>query len=384
MDVVTASLRLFENRYASPQDVRCFFAPGRVNLIGSHTDYNAGAVLPVAIDRGIALSIRRSDDGVWRVSSADFADGLESRSIPTSPGSSSWLAYVVGVLRTIADRGFLVDPVEVAIATDLPIGSGLSSSAALTVGLAGAIAEVADLRLERHEIASIAHEAETRHVGVQCGRMDQLAVALARRDRALYLDLGDQAQRLISLPEKLGLLVIDSAEKHSLASSEYNRRVAECQAAAQKLDPAAMGLARISVETLTRLEKRLTEVERRRARHVISESGRVAEVVRFIEQGELGRVGRLLNESHRSCRDDYEISTPRLDGIQSAVNGAGAYGARVVGAGFGGCVLALIDSATEIPVVDLTQATCEQNLGFVPKIHSLRSSDGFHEVQPSS
>src|SRR5581483_11736740 len=334
-------------------------APGRVNLIGEHTDYNDGFVLPVAIDRSVVVAAGRRDDDGLRCWSTREGPGAAGASPPVhrpgdiGPGrSTGWRAYVEGVAWALRRRGARVPGLDVVVHGDLPVGAGLSSSAALEAAAALAFTDLADGTdragghgVDRATLARIGQQAENDVVGMPCGIMDQMAVLLGRAGHALFLDTRTLTSELVPFdPAALGLtlLVIDTKVKHALVGSPYAERRQACERAA-----AALGLRALRDATLADLEAaagdgRLDEVTFRRARHVVTENQRVLDVVAALRAGDLGPLGPALAGSHRSLRDDYEVSCPELDAAVEAATSAGAVAARMTGGGFGGSALALV------------------------------------------
>jgi galactokinase len=307
-------------------------APGRVNLIGEHTDYSEGFVLPVAIGmRTRVAASTRTDDGV-HVRSAQGAGATP---------------YVVGAVRAVREHGIDVPGLDVAVDGDIPIGAGLSSSAALTCATALAAAELAGADLPPATIARIAQRAENDYVGVACGVMDQMAAMCARAGHALLLDCRTLAVDHVPLPladAGLALLVIDTRVRHDLTDSAYGDRRRSVEKAARLLGVEA--LRDLTVDDLTQVEQRLDDkVLFRRVRHVVTENQRVRDTVALLRDERPGDIGPLLVASHESLRDDFAVSHPALDVVVQAALAAGALGARMTGAGFGGSVVALVPVA---------------------------------------
>ena len=324
------------------------FAPGRVNLIGEHTDYSGGLVLPVAIQLGVTLTGERGGDSI-RLRSAAFGDEAELTLSGEPIGAlPAWGRYVAAVVQ-------LVEPdvgLDATIESTVPIGAGLSSSAALTVAVATALSLRPALAL-----AHLCREAEHRAVGVPVGLMDPAASLLGRRGHALLLDCGTEEYRPVPLPPELAIVVLDSGTRRSLEHSGYAQRRVELE----------RGLAsfpgRRPLElTLEEVEAAgLADVARRRVRHVVSENDRVREFVAALEAGDRDELGRLLRASHASLRDDFEVSTPALDALAERACEEGAVGARMMGGGFGGAVVALADAdrAAEVAAAAEASYVCE-------------------------
>jgi galactokinase len=361
-------------------------APGRVNLIGEHTDYNAGLVLPCAIDRGIAVAAAARRDGRLRVHSATL--GASGEFDPADPPREGWLAYVAAVAAAFREAGLPVHGLDLAVASDLPRESGLSSSAALGVALATLFAAAAGLDLPAARRAALAWRAETAFVGVPCGRMDQLASALGRRDHALRIDCRDFATAWVPLPgDRVRILIADSGVRRRLADGGYARRRAECEAAlarARALGLAPAGAAHwrdVPVERLPDLVARLDSVHARRARHVLTESPRVEAVCAALVADDPARAGALLREGHASLRDDYEVSVPELDALCEIADATpGCFGSRLTGAGFGGCTLHLVDPGRADAVAEAIAMGFAARFGRRPPVLAVRAADGAAEV----
>ena len=308
-------------------------APGRVNLLGEHTDYNQGLVLPLAIPRHVKVELARSDDHDHRFHSVQldqtvrFGDGREA--------PEGFARYLAGCIEVLRARGTTVPALCVRVDSDVPIGAGLSSSAALEVAMLRALRRLTGADLDDEQLAYLAHEAETRYAGVQCGILDQMASSLASTECMLFLDTCTLERRLLPLPEGAVLLVVDSGLSRSLAGSGYNQRRAECEQAAAQL-----GLATLrDMESLSEAD-RLPPVLQRRARHVFTENERVRRATRGIDAAAFGA---LMSESHASLSADYEVSTPELDALAAALQAdPDVFGAKLTGAGFGGACVALV------------------------------------------
>ncbi|MEV0162796.1 galactokinase [Nonomuraea fuscirosea] len=319
---------------ASPQTV--WRAPGRVNLIGEHTDYNDGFVLPFAVPWGVTAALTPRTDGTIRLLSLQ-APG-EPVTMATREESEGWTRYVVGVLAMLGDR---VEGADIAIDGDVPRGAGLSSSAALEVAVASALNDVHELGLTPMELALLSQKAENDFVGMPCGIMDQAASALGREGHALFLDCRSLGSRNIPLDlaaHGLSVLIIDTQVHHEHAGGEYAKRRAECESAARKLGVPALR----DVTDLAGALDQLRGDERKRTMHVVTENHRVEALIGLLRAGQVTEIGALLNASHLSLRDQYEVSSPELDlAVEAAIRG-GARGARMTGGGFGGSAIALV------------------------------------------
>ena len=337
-----------QERYGPGEPARRLFAPGRINLIGEHVDYHGGVVLPTAIDRGITANWRPSEGNLLRLASRGIESTLELNlaELPAPSDYDDWRRYPVAVFVELRRKGFPLAPFEALLTSDLPRGSGLSSSACLSVlcaELACRAARPSSL-LSAADLAALCQRSERAAVGVSCGIMDPFAIAASRAGHALLIDCERVQARPIPLPKQARLVVIDSRSPRSLASSAYNQRLAEGQEAL-RIIAEARHIARLSearVEDLPFLEDPLI---RRRARHVVEEIARVHASVACLQAGDLRELGLLLDASHASLRDNYDVSSPALEHcVQSARRAPGCFGARLTGAGFGGCALALVAS----------------------------------------
>ena len=327
---------------------RLFFASGRVNLLGAHVDYHGGIVLPIAVDRGVGVAAAARTDRRVRLQSLDFERSFEfSLDALPPPKAAGWAAYPLGLLVELERRGTRLPGFDLAFGGNLPVGAGMSSSAAILVATATAVDALLGLGLAPLERARLAHAAETGFVGVQCGIMDPFASALCRRGAALWLDCKDQSFDHVPLPvERMAFVVLDSMTRRELADGGYNRCVAQSKSALERLRPKLPGitcLRDVDAVQLDALRDELDDLQWKRARHVVTEIARVRRARGLLERGELLEFGQLMWLSHLSSRHLYEVSTPRLDALQElALGHPGCYGARLTGAGFGGCALAVV------------------------------------------
>ena len=307
-------------------------APGRVNLLGEHTDYNDGYVLPTAIPQTTCVSMRENGGKQFSLYAAELEQAAKF-TMESAP-HEHFARYVYGCLRELRDHSFEAPPLNIHIASSIPIGVGLSSSAALEVATLRALRQLFNLPLDDIAIAQLGQRAEIRYAGVNCGIMDQMASSLADTRSMLFLDTRTLQRRLLPLPVRAEILVIDSGVARSLASSKYNERRAECEQAARLLRLKALR----DVSDSVAIEK-LPQPLNRRARHVVSENDRVLRAVESIDGASLGE---LMNVSHNSLRDDYEVSIAELDRLAELLQSqSGVYGAKLTGAGFGGACVAL-------------------------------------------
>ncbi len=358
-DVAARATAGFRARYAEDPAGR-WAAPGRVNLIGEHTDYNDGYVLPFALPlRTVVAAAPHHGEG-WTVWSEQAGDPVEfgPAAVDEPGGVTGWAAYVAGVVWALRDAGYAVPGARLAIASDVPLGSGLSSSAALEAAVLAALVDLGGLDLPPQKQPRLAQRAENAYVGAPTGIMDQSAVIRCRAGHALFLDCRDESVEHIPFDldaAGLAVLVVDSRAPHRHADGEYASRRAACERAAATLGVPA--LRDVPVEGLDGTLAQLTDDEtRRRVRHVVTENQRVLDTVALLRAGRVREIGPLLTASHASMRDDFEITVPEVDTAVEAALDAGALGARMTGGGFGGCVLALVDAGRADAVADAVRA----------------------------
>ena len=333
-------------------DLRWFRAPGRVNLIGEHTDYNDGFVLPIAVDRDCVVAARP-------------ASALEVESLDKDRVRGDWTRLVAAVSQELAALGRPDVGMEAVVASDVPIGAGLSSSAALEVACAVALAGVAEWSFDPARLAEACRRAEERATGVPCGIMDQLIAVCGRDGCALLIDCRSLQTRAVPLPEAMSVLVVHSGQERTLAGSAYAERRRACEALAAEL-----GLPALRDATAEQV------ADEPLGRHVVSENARVLDAVTALEDGNLERLGQLMNESHASLRDDYRVSTVELDALAEALVEAGAYGARLTGAGFGGAVVAVCEAHAVAGVADAAMAHYRTVTQLEPQAFVCRAVDG--------
>ncbi|MCS6849083.1 MAG: galactokinase [Anaerolineae bacterium] len=356
-------------------------APGRVNLIGEHTDYNDGFVLPMAIDRDVTIVGAPRDDRVVRLRSANFGDeaGFALERIEKAH-DGAWSNYARGVAHVLQQAGFALRGFDGVIYGEVPIGSGLSSSAAIEMATLMAFTAAgadgsAPLALAGAQAARLAQRAENEFVGVNCGIMDQFISSLGKAGHALFIDCRSLAYELTPMPRGVTVLVVDTSAPRSLAASAYNERRAQCEQAARTLG--APALRDVSVETFEQRRSELPDLIARRAAHVIYENQRVLDAVAALRANDVAMFGRLMNQSHDSLRDWYEVSSKELDAVVEIARGVpGVYGARMTGAGFGGCAIALVDDAQAGALAQAIACDYPRRTGREPKVYACVASDG--------
>lgn len=373
----TALLEVFDRRFGGPARLVAE-APGRVNLIGEHTDYNDGHVLPLAIDLTVAVAAA-PQGGAIRTYSLDYDedDCFSPGEVQPLP-EGGWRNYVRGVAWALSEAGHELRGLDLALAGDVPVGAGLSSSAALEVAAAAAIAAAGDIPLERRDLAALAQHAENGFVGVQCGLMDQLAAVFGRQGHALLIDC--RSLDIVPVPLDLdahgvAIVVVDSAVRRALGDSPYNQRRQECAQAAAALGIAA--LRDVTPDQLERRRKDLPSALYRRARHVASEESRVIAAAEALKRGDMAALGRLLYESHESLRDDFEVSCREMDLlVEMAGKVEGVLGARLTGAGFGGCTVNLVRRDALDAFRRGVLETYRERTGLPAQMHMVRASEG--------
>jgi len=351
-------------------------APGRVNLIGEHVDYSGGRCLPTALTRVTAAAVRRRDDDRVRLSSTDpDAEPFEGTLADLGPGEvSGWAGYAAGTLWALQQAGVEVPGLDMAVSSDVPLGAGLSSSASLEAAVALSAAELAgraDDPALRHLLVRAAIRAENEVVGAGTGGMDQTVALLAEEGAALLIHTRDFRTEPVQLglaEAGLELMVIDTRVTHTLADGQYAKRRADCDEAARQL-----GLEWLSDATIDDVERLTDPRLQARTRHVVTENRRVDEVVELVRAGRVAEIGPLLDASHASLRDDYEVSAVELDVVVAAATGGGALGARMVGGGFGGSAIALVRTTDAAAVGEAVVAACRQRDLRLPGILTVTS-----------
>ena len=360
-------------------------APGRVNLIGEHTDYNDGYVLPVAIDRSVLVAAAPRDDRQVVIHALDFGESVAfSLDDIEYDQVNPWSNYQRGVAYFLEERGIELPGLNAVVGGDVPIGSGLSSSAAVEVSMAYTWQVLAGFNLSRVELALLCQRAENEFVGINCGIMDQFISALGQRDHALLIDCRSLRHQPVPLPPEAAVVVADTMKRRGLVDSEYNTRRQECGEGVRILQrylPQVQALRDVSTDQFVEYKEQLPEKVRRRCRHIIYENERVLKGVAALQADDLDAFGRLMNESHASLRDDYEVSCLELDIMaEAAWKVDGVYGSRMTGAGFGGCTVSLMAEEALDDFRGQVAATYEEATGTVPQIYVCRAEDGVSKL----
>ena len=340
---------IFTQRFGDDINAFTVRAPGRVNLIGEHVDYNGGLVLPMALSLQFTLRVRPRADNVVKLYAREF-DDEQSFALDNMQKRGEWIDYVMGVADELQKANINLRGWEGVIESTIPIASGLSSSAAIEVGSCLAFLEIIEYSMSRAEIALLCQRAENNFMGVNCGIMDQMAVAACEKDHALLLDCRDLSMRQVPFVlREYSIVVTDSGAPRELASSAYNERRAQCEeglAILQQFDSKLQTLRDVSPDFLEEHAMDLSGVVYQRVKHVVGEIARTLEAVRVLEDGDLARFGELMNQSHHSLRDEYSVSSMELDTLTDwARHQDGVLGSRMTGAGFGGCTVTLVAKA---------------------------------------
>lgn len=372
---------LFEETFGDREGLLCARAPGRVNLIGEHTDYNGGFVLPMAVDREVRLFFRPTEGParLW-AENMDEWDEFALDEIERNP-EQNWANYVRGVARVLQDEGFSLRPIEGIICGDVPLGAGLSSSAALEVAAANAFCRAAGAEPESRQVALMCQRAENEFVGVNCGIMDQFVSVHAQREHALLLDCRTLEHEQVPLDtSRVCVVVANTMVDHELGSSAYNQRRASCEEAARRIGQVEEGIEQLRDVTPEMLEEHahlLDEVLLKRARHVVTEDERTERAAEALKEGGYEEFGRLMNGSHESLRDDYEVSCEELDVmVEAARRLDGVLGARMVGAGFGGCTVNLVEREKGAQVAEALADAYEDETGIEPQVYEMVAAEG--------
>jgi len=374
----------FREAYGSADGLRVFRAPGRVNVIGEHTDYTLGFVMPMALDLATYIATAPSNDGKLRIYSEQQKEMREwdAEAIRGLQPGKHWNDYPIGVAHQLVKAGFAIQPANLYIRSTVPEGSGLSSSAALEVS--SALAFLNGRELQPLELAKLCQRAEVSFVGMPCGIMDQYVSVFGREHAAVEIDCRSLRHRYVELPAEASFLAVNTMVKHALGASAYRERVQECAAAVEKIRHrfhTVESLRDITLEQFESVEKLLSPVIARRARHVVTENDRV----NSFEDADLETKGELLVASHRSLQHDYEVSCAELDYlVDTAINMDGVYGARMTGGGFGGCTVHMLRPDAVDRFREEIARAYRERFNVEPRIYECRPSAGAGEVRDFS
>ncbi|MBS1252122.1 MAG: Galactokinase [Anaerolineales bacterium] len=350
-------------------------APGRVNLIGEHTDYNDGFVLPMAINRAVWMAVRPRDDQQVTAHSLDFDETVVFPLTDLQDEDAGWVEYIRGVAWALQEADYALAGWESVVAGDVPIGAGLSSSAALEMATARAFAAVSDLPWEPKVMAKLGQRAENEWVGMNCGIMDQMISAVGKADHALLIDCRSLETQSVPLPPDTVVVVLDTDTRRGLVDSAYNERRTQCEAAAEFFGVPA--LRDVSIEQFEARAGELDVLTRRRARHVVTENARTLQAAGAMRQGDAGALGQLMNASHASLRDDFEVSSDALNAIVDCARQEDVcFGARMTGAGFGGCAVALVRQDAAQPFTEHVTVCYQSATGLTPSTYICTATAG--------
>ncbi len=372
-------------RFGGGGRIRVFRAPGRVNLIGEHTDYNLGFVMPVALELATYIATAPNADGKLRIYSEDQGEMCEwpVDEVARLARRRHWTDYPIGVAQQLMAAGFAIGPADLLVRSTVPEGAGLSSSAALEVS--AALALLNGSAIDRLRLARLCQEAERSFVGMPCGIMDQFIALFGQTGSAIQIDCRSLEHRAVSLPGEVTFLAVNTMVKHALAGSAYAERTRECAAAVEAIrrrDPLVESLRDVTPEALAGLESLLPPVVARRARHVVAEDARVEAFVEAGARGDVPRMGRLMVESHRSLQHDYEVSCPELDFlVDTALGIDGVIGSRMTGGGFGGCTVTMLRHEAAQRFRAGVAEAYRARFGVEPGIYSCRPAAGAGEVE---
>ncbi len=387
MEKAHALVEKFKKRFGTLGTV--YRAPGRVNLIGEHTDYNEGFVLPAAIGFSCWVAIAPREDRKLVVYSENFGESVEVDldKLPAH-GSGGWSDYPVGVAWAEVQAGNHPRGANLYISGEVPLGSGLSSSAAIEVSVGYAILDIAKQAIDRTKLALLCQRAENEFVGARCGIMDQFVSCHGQAGHALLLDCRSLDFELVKLPPNVHLVICNTMVKHELGASEYNGRRAECEEAVRVLSevlPGIRALRDVSAAQLEQHRKQLSETIYKRVRHVVTEIERTRKAATALQKGEIGKLGQLMADSHRSLRDDFEVSCRELDVmVEIASKQPGILGARMTGGGFGGCTINLVDANESTEFRKHVAEGYASSTGLPPDIYICEASQGAEAIQPDT
>lgn len=362
-------------------------SPGRVNLLGEHVDYNGGPVLPVAIDRTVSLWAKRSDGDHFTIQALDLdervtfsATSCERKQTLDGKPLPQWALYPAGIVVAAIQKSLNVSGFEAVFSSTIPMGSGLSSSAAVEIAFCALLRELGGWQIDNLEIALLSLTAERDYVGVNCGIMDQFACANGIENAALYLDTASLEWSSIPLDADISIIIADSKIERSLASSAYNERRASCDQALailQQFIPGISFLAQVNSQQLEQFADKIPAIPYKRAKHVIEECERVRNAVEVLKAGKVDEFGRLMREGHDSLKNLYEVSIPALDSLVNIANQLpGCYGSRMTGAGFGGCTVSLVSRKDSDKFIKGLKRTYEKESGQKIEVYACKASNG--------
>lgn len=382
MSLISQVFETYRSKFNTQVTPRLFQAPGRVNLIGEHTDYNDGFVLPAAIDRKIVAAANSREDNQVNVYALNFKqwDRFDMQKEISLLPENAWGNYIRSMVWSLLLQGYKLRGMDAVFAGNIPIGAGLSSSAALEVAIGYALLQLSEVEIDNKSLALAAQKAENDFVGMRCGIMDQFISCLGQIDCAMLIDCRNLSCWAKPLPSQASIVIVDSGVHRGLMDMEYNARREECENAAKHFGVAA--LRDINMETFQSRAHELSALVRRRAQHVISENDRTLAAAEALEADNLTAFGNLMLASHFSLRDDFEVSCVELDLLVDIASSAkGVYGARLTGAGFGGCMVALVEQQAADSLVGTIQAHYQSATGRQATAYICRASQGVSEIE---
>lgn len=384
MQGLTARLtQQFHDAFGNGGAIHIIRAPGRVNLIGEHTDYNDGFVFPMAIEPQVIAVCRARNDGQVQIASTYKPGEKLSFSVQSKieKGEPSWGNYFKGVAALLREAGMPLVGMDLLLDNSLPVGGGLSSSAAIELAASLAMLKLAGVEMDRPRLALICQQVEHQYVGLPCGIMDQMIVAAGKANHAMLLDCRDLSQRFVPIDgNELRVVIINSMVKHTLSGSEYPERRAACESGVktlQKTHPTIKALRDVTMKQLEAAKSQLSDVIYRRCRHVITENERTTKAADFLAKRQYEQAGKLMNESHVSMKNDFEITTAELDYLaETAASMKGVYGSRMTGGGFGGCTVSLVQPRHVEAFTESIAAAYQKKFNVTPSIFSTAAAAG--------
>ncbi len=364
---------------------RIFRSPGRINIIGEHTDYNNGFVLPAAVDKDICIAIRKNEKGLFRIFSIDTDELIEFTSDTLEQVHSGWPDYILGVIVDLKKKGHSIEPFDCVFGGDIPLGAGMSSSAALASVTTYALNSIFKLGLDKIDIIKTAQRAEIDYAGLNCGIMDQFASVLSKKNEVIKLDCKDLSYESAVLnDENIEFILVNSMVKHKLADSAYNDRRNDCEQAVKILNEhyhEVESLRDVNIKILEEKQAFLSKNQYNRAVYIINENERVSDAVKALHQNEFDKLGTLMNQSHAGLRDQYEVSCEELDFLQAeALKIKGVLGSRMMGGGFGGCTINLIERKNSDEFLNTISNAFEQKYAQIPAVYPVKTADGSSEL----
>lgn len=365
---------------------RIYRAPGRVNLIGEHTDYNEGLVMPMAINFSTHVAITKRDDHVIKIHSDIFKEEASlDLAHPPARGRKHWSDYAFGVAVKLQEAGHVISGANMQVHGEVPLGSGLSSSAALEVSTGLGLLDISEVRIDRLKLAQVCQKAENEFVGARTGLMDQFIACFGKAGHAVMLDCRSLESQALPIPDEVSVVVCNTMVRHELAASEYNARRAQCEAGVSMLArhrPDINSLRDVTVAEVEQFKDELGEVVFKRCRHITSENDRVRAAANALQQRELKSFGKLMYQSHESLRDDFEVSCRELDVMVDLARAIdGVFGARMTGGGFGGCTVNLIAAYAVDEFTRAIKAGYVKATGRDPEVYVCSAADGAERVQ---